>query len=188
MTLRELRYLVAIIEHRHFGRAAEACCVTQPTLSAQLRKLESYLGVVLIDRSGKQPMPTSLGEQIARRARKLLEQADEILQLTRQRRGPLEGAFSIGVIPTLAPYYLPWLLPHLARLHSRLHLVVVEDTTRRLEEQLDGHLIDAALLALPAFHRSDMVEHPLFDEPSRAGFTISGRPSSSTVFFRSGAP
>ncbi|HET6317487.1 MAG TPA: LysR substrate-binding domain-containing protein [Chloroflexota bacterium] len=165
MTLRELRYLVAIADHRHFGRAAEACCVTQPTLSAQLRKLEAYLGMTLIDRSGKQPLPTPIGEQIAERARRLLEQADEILQLTRLRRGPLQGALNVGVIPTLAPYYLPWLLPHVASHYPRLHLVVVEETTRRLEEKLNDHLIDAAFLVLPAFSRPDMVGHPLFDEP-----------------------
>ncbi len=165
MTLRELRYLVAIADHRHFGRAAEACCVTQPTLSAQLRKLEAYLGMTLIDRSGKQPLPTPIGEQIVERARRLLEQADEILQLTRQRRGPLQGALNVGVIPTLAPYYLPWLLPHLAKGYPRLHLVVLEETTRRLEERLNDNLIDAAFLALPVFSRPDVVQHPLFDEP-----------------------
>lgn len=165
MTLRELRYLVAIADHRHFGRAAEACCVTQPTLSAQLRKLEAYLGMTLIDRTGKQPLLTPIGEQIVERARRLLEQADEILQLTRLRRGPLQGALNVGVIPTLAPYYLPWLLPHLASRYPRLHVVVVEETTRRLEEKLNDHLIDAAFLALPAFSRPDMLEYPLFDEP-----------------------
>jgi len=165
MTLRELRYLVAVADHRHFGRAAEACCVTQPTLSAQLRKLEAYLGMTLIDRSGKQPVPTPMGEQITERARRLLEQADEILQLTRLRRGPLQGTLSVGVIPTLAPYYLPWLLPYVASRYPRLHLVVVEETTRRLEEKLNDHLIDAAFLVVPAFSRPDMVEHPLFDEP-----------------------
>jgi LysR family hydrogen peroxide-inducible transcriptional activator len=165
LTLRELRYLVAIADHRHFGRAAEACCVTQPTLSAQLRKLESYLGMTLIDRSGKQPLPTPLGEQIVERARRLLEQADEILLLTRQRRGPLQGALNVGVIPTLAPYYLPWLLPQLASRYPRLHVVVHEETTRRLEEKVNDGLIDAAFLALPAFSRPDVVERPLFDEP-----------------------
>jgi LysR family hydrogen peroxide-inducible transcriptional activator len=165
LTLRELRYLVAIADLRHFGRAAEACCVTQPTLSAQLRKLEAYLGMTLIDRTGKQPLLTPIGEQIVQRARRLLEQADEILHLTRLRRGPLQGALNVGVIPTLAPYYLPWLLRHVASRYPRLHLVVVEETTRRLEQQLNDHLIDAAFLALPALSRPDMVEHPLFDEP-----------------------
>ena len=101
MTLRELRYLVAIAEHRHFGRAAESCHVTQPTLSAQLRKLEDYLGLALIDRSGRQPVPTPAGEQIVERARRLLAEADAILQLTRQRVGPLQGALNphAGAVP-----------------------------------------------------------------------------------------
>lgn len=165
MTLRELRYLVAIAEHRHFGRAAEACNVTQPTLSAQVRKLEAYLGMTLIDRSGRQPVPTPLGEQIVERASRLLAEADDILRLTRLRRGPLQGALNIGVIPTLAPYFLPWLLPELRSRYPRLHLVIHEDTTRRLEEKLDDHLIDAAFLALPASNPGKLVEQPLFDEP-----------------------
>lgn len=165
VTLRELRYLVAVIEHRHFGQAAEACHVTQSTLSLQLRKLEDYLGVTLIDRTGRRPAPTFMGELIAERASRILSLADEILVLTRQRRGDLEGVFNIGVIPSLAPYYLPWMLPHLSREYPRLHLIVVEDTTRRLEEKLDEQLIDAAVVALPAFRRADLIEQPLFDEP-----------------------
>lgn len=165
MTLRELRYLVALAQHRHFGRAAEACNVTQPTLSAQLRKLEDYLGVALIDRSGKQPQPTPLGEQIVLRARRLLSEADDILMLTRRRGGPLQGAFNVGIIPTLAPYYLPWLLPHLRDAYPGLHLVVHEDTTPRLEAKLTSQLIDAAFLALPAPTAEGWVAQALFDEP-----------------------
>ena len=165
MTLQELRYFVAVADHRHFGRAAEACCVTQPTLSTQLRKLEAYLGMTLIDRSGKQPVPTPIGEQILERARRLLEQADEIMQLGELRPRPFEGVLSVGVIPTLAPYYLPWLLPYLARQYPRLRFTMVEETTARLEEKLVDQVIDAAFLALPAFSRPDMVEQALFDEP-----------------------
>lgn len=165
MTLRELRYLVAIADHHHFGRAAEACHVTQPTLSAQVRKLEAYLGMTLIDRGGRQPVLTPIGAQIVERARRLLTEADDILQLTRQRRGPLQGALNIGMIPTLAPYFLPWLLPQLRARYPKLHLVVHEDTTRRLEAKLDEQLIDAAFLALPAAPTAEVVERPLFDEP-----------------------
>lgn len=166
MTLQELRYLVAIAEHRHFGRAAESCHVTQPTLSAQLRKLEDYLGLPLIDRSGKQPVPTPAGEQIVERARRLLAEADAILQLTRQRIGPLQGALNIGLIPTLAPYLLPWLLGIVRADYPRLHLVVHEDMTRHLADKLDEQMLDVAFLALPMdFGQVARVEYALFSEP-----------------------
>lgn len=182
MTLRELRYLVAIAEHRHFGRAAESCHVTQPTLSAQLRKLEDYLGLALIDRSGKQPVPTPAGEQIVERARRLLAEADAILQLTRQRVGPLQGALNVGLIPTLAPYLLPWLLRIVRADYPRLHLVVHEDMTRHLADKLDEQLLDVAFLALPAsFGQGARVELALFAEPfflaCPAGHEISAYPA-----------
>lgn len=182
MTLRELRYLVAIAEHRHFGRAAESCHVTQPTLSAQLRKLEDYLGLALIDRSGKQPVPTPAGEQIVERARRLLAEADAILQLTRQRVGPLQGVLNVGLIPTLAPYLLPWLLRIVQAEYPRLHLVVHEDMTRHLADKLDEQLLDVAFLALPApFGQAGRVEHALFNEPffvaCPAGHEISAYPA-----------
>lgn len=166
MTLRELRYLVALADHRHFGRAAEACHVTQPTLSAQLRKLEDYLGHSLIDRQARQFTLTPLGEQVVERARRLLTEADDILELTRHRTTPLSGALSLGIIPTLAPYYLPELLRTLATPFPKLRLIVQEDLTTALGEKLDAQLLDAALLALPtpfAPERHD--ERPLFDEP-----------------------
>lgn len=149
MTLRELRYLVALADHRHFGRAADSCHVTQSTLSAQLRKLESYLGQTLVDRQGKQPTLTPIGEQIVERARRLLAEADAILALTRMRRGPLEGALTLGIIPTLAPYYLPHLLRVVEAAFPKLQLVVQEGLTADLCERLDDQSIDTALLALP---------------------------------------
>jgi len=166
MTLRELRYLVALAEHRHFGHAAEACHVTQPTLSTQLRKLEDYLGLTLLDRSGKQPSLTPIGEFVVERARRLLADADEILDLKRLRGGPLQGVLNIGLIPTLAPYYLPWLLPLVRQRYPKLRLVVHEDTTRHLGELLADQLIDTAILALPGpLPQPAYVELPLFDEP-----------------------
>lgn len=104
MTLRELRYLVALADHRHFGRAADACHITQSTLSIQLRKLEEYLGQTLVDRQSGRPTLTPIGEQIVERARRLLAEADGILALTRLRGGLLKGAMTLGIIPTLAPY------------------------------------------------------------------------------------
>lgn len=166
MTLRELRYLVALGELRHFGRAAEACHVTQPTLSAQLKKLEGYLGQTLVDREARLPTLTPIGEQIAERARRLLAEADDILRLTRSRSGPLEGALNLGLIPTLAPYYLPSVLVTLKAAYPKLQLIVQEDVTAALTTRLDEQLLDAALVALPApVDRGSHIEVPLFDEP-----------------------
>ena len=166
MTLQELRYLVALADHRHFGRAAETCHVTQPTLSNQLRKLEGYLGLTLIDRTGKQPELTLSGELVVEHARRLLAEARSILSLTTQRHGPLEGVLHLGLIPTLAPYYLPWLLPILKSNYPRLRVVINEDMTRYLLEKLDEQQIDAVFLALPVpVTHPAYVEWPLFEEP-----------------------
>lgn len=166
MTLRELRYLVALADHQHFGRAAEACHVTQPTLSAQLRKLEDYLGQTLVDREPKVPTLTPIGAQIVERARRLLSEADDILRLTRLRSGPLEGALNLGMIPTLAPYYLTHALVALRAAHPKLQLIVQEEVTRHLLAKLAEQLLDAALLALPTgLDERSHIEVPLFDEP-----------------------
>jgi LysR family hydrogen peroxide-inducible transcriptional activator len=149
MTLRELRYLVALADHRHFGRAADACHVTQSTLSVQIRKLENYLGQTLVDRQGKQFGLTPIGERILNHAQRLLAEADGILALTRVRRAPLEGALTLGIIPTLAPYYLPHLLQTLGSAFPKLQLVVQEGLTGELCQRLDEQSLDAALLALP---------------------------------------
>lgn len=149
MTLRELRYLVALADHRHFGRAADACHITQSTLSIQLRKLEGYLGVALVVRQSGGWTLTAIGEQIVERARRLLAEADGILALTRMRGGPLEGVVSLGIIPTLAPYYLPHLLQTVDAAFPKLQLTVQEDLTAELCVRLDSGSLDAALLALP---------------------------------------
>ena len=166
MTLRELRYLVAVARHRHFGRAAQACHVTQPTLSAQLRKLEEYLGHTLVDRQGKRPALTPIGERVVERAQRLLVEADEILGLTRTRRAPLEGVLNIGMIPSLAPFYLPAMLRTLKTPFPKLQLIVQEDYTHAQCAKLEDQMLDAAVLALPTSLPADAyVEHPLFDEP-----------------------
>lgn len=166
MTLRELRYLVALADFQHFGRAAEACHVTQPTLSAQIRKLEDYLGQTLIDREPRVPTLTPIGQQIVERARRLLAEADDILHLTRLRSGPLEGALNLGIIPSLAPYYLPSALTAVREAYPKLQLIVREEMTGQLLTRFDEQLIDAALLALPASGDDrGLFEVPLFDEP-----------------------
>ena len=164
MTLRELRYLVALADLGHFGRAAEACHVSQPTLSTQLKKLEESLGVALFERTNKMLRITPVGEQIVAKARRVLDGADSISALAQHQAGPLSGALDLGVIPTLAPYMLPWLLPVLGRDYPELQLVVHEDLTERLLGELRANRIDAALLALPV-DGAEFAVLPLFDEP-----------------------
>jgi LysR family hydrogen peroxide-inducible transcriptional activator len=164
MNLRDLRYLIAVAERRHFGRAAEACTVSQPTLSAQLKKLEAYLGVTLIERGGKAVAVTPIGEEILALARQAVEQADAIVELARSRRDPMAGPLRLGIIPTLGPYLLPWIMAPLAERFPELALIVHEDLTDNLVAGLHVHTIDAALLALP-IEAGDLDSLALFDEP-----------------------
>jgi LysR family hydrogen peroxide-inducible transcriptional activator len=164
MTLRELRYLVALADRGHFGRAARDCHVSQPTLSTQIRKLEDYLGVTLIERTSKTLALTAVGEDVVRSARVIISEADALLARTRVPRGPLAGRLIIGVFPTLGPYFLPSFIPLTKAHYPRLHLVVHEDLTAHLLERLTAGQIDAALLALP-ITGTDLEVSPLFDEP-----------------------
>jgi LysR family hydrogen peroxide-inducible transcriptional activator len=164
MTLRELRYLVALADHGHFGRAADACHVSQPTLSTQLKKLEADLGVVLFERTNKALHITPIGRKIVDQARRVLAEADAIVELSRETTAPLVGPLTLGVIPTLGPYLLPWLVPPLKRAYPDLRLILYEDLTDDLIERLRSHRIDTALLALP-ITAQDLEIRPLFDEP-----------------------
>jgi len=164
MTIQDLRYVVAIAEYGHFGRAAAACAVTQPTLSIQIRNLESQLGVMLFERTTKSISVTAAGAEIVGRARHILAEVDAILSAGQQTTGPLVGNFSFGVIPTLGPYVLPWLVPALKKDYPALRLVLREDLTAPLLERLGSHRLDAALVALPV--PGDRLETlALFDEP-----------------------
>jgi LysR family hydrogen peroxide-inducible transcriptional activator len=164
MTISELRYLVALANRAHFGRAAEDCHVSQPTLSNQIRKLEEYLGVTLIERNAKSFSLTAMGQEVVEKARKILGQVDALLASTRKSHEPLTGPLNLGVIPSLAPYLLPRLLPLIKNNYGRLQLVVHEDLTAHLLERLRGYQIDAALLALP-LDGGNFEELALFDEP-----------------------
>lgn len=164
MTLQDLRYLVALVDHGHFGRAAEACHVSQPTLSTQFKKLEEQLGVTLVERTNKAVHVTALGAEIVVRARQILAETEAIIETARRISGPLTGAFSLGVIPTLGPYLLPWLVPALKNSYPKLRLAVHEDLTAHLIDRLAAHRIDAALVALP-ISDSSLEALPLFDEP-----------------------
>lgn len=164
MTLRELRYLVALADHGHFGRAAEACHVSQPTLSTQLKKLEDSLGVVLFERTNKALWMTPVGRKIVDQARRVLAEADTLVELAHASAAPLVGPLTLGIIPTLGPYLLPWLVPLLSRACPDLQLVLCEDLTENLIERLRRHRIDTAILSLP-IAGPDIACQPLFDEP-----------------------
>ncbi|RAU23137.1 LysR family transcriptional regulator [Paramagnetospirillum kuznetsovii] len=148
-TLRQLRYLVALAEHRHFGRAAEACLATQSTLSAGLQELESLLGAVLVERTKRKVLMTPLGEAVVQRAREVLRGAEDIADMVRAAGKPLCGQMRLGVIPTIAPFLLPQALPVLRLAYPDLKLVLREDLTARLLDRLSRGELDVALLALP---------------------------------------
>lgn len=164
LTLRELEYLVAVADAGHFGRAAEACHVSQPTLSMQLKKLEARLGVVLVERTNRRVALTAVGERVAAQARRVLAEAARLADTAKSMRAPLSGPLQIGVIPTLAPYMLPWAMPALKRAFPALELVIHEETTERLLAHLDDNMLDIALLALPAGD-GGLASAALFDEP-----------------------
>ncbi|MEO3427568.1 LysR substrate-binding domain-containing protein [Pelagibius sp. CAU 1746] len=164
MNLRDLRYVVAVAEERHFGRAAERCHVSQPTLSGQLRKLEESLGVTLFERSSRSVAVTPLGAQIVAHARLALEQAARIEEIARARRDPMAGPLRLGVIPTVSPYLMPLVLGPLKQRCPALTPVLVEEMTAGLLERLAAHEIDAAVLAT-APDAPELTSIPLFDEP-----------------------
>lgn len=148
-TLRQLRYLVALAEHRHFGRAADSCFATQSTLSAGLQELENLLDVKLVERSKRKVILTPLGEVIVARARVALREAGDIAAIAHASKDPLCGALRLGVIPTIGPYLLPRVLPPLRQSYPNLKLYLREELTARLLDALDLGDLDAALIALP---------------------------------------
>lgn len=148
-TLRQLHYLVAVAEHRHFGKAADACAVTQSTLSAGLKELETALGSVLVERTKRVTMITPLGEEVVARARALLRDAGDIVALCRARAESLSGPLRLGVIPTIGPYLLPRVLPGLRAAYPDLRVLLREDQTEALLRRLESGALDAALIAMP---------------------------------------
>lgn len=164
MTLQELRYLVALADHGHFGRAAEACCITQSTLSTQMKKLEDFLGVTLFDRSLKRVTPTPIGREILQSARTIIEESERIKELARHAQDPMDRTLRLGVIPTLGPYYLPHALQLTHKKHPGLRLLLREEMTPQILAHLADGKLDAGLLALPVEDDALRVE-PLFYEP-----------------------
>ncbi|HHW65140.1 MAG TPA: DNA-binding transcriptional regulator OxyR [Rhodocyclaceae bacterium] len=164
MNLRDLRYLVALADHRHFGRAADASFVSQPTLSTQIRKLEDELGVELFERSPRHVMLTEAGKRVVDRARIVLREADQIREIARRTQDPESGSLRIGLFPTLGPYLLPHVVQRVRARFPRLEMLLVEEKTEEVLHGLrEGHL-DAGLLALPV-HDDQLHEMFLFEEP-----------------------
>ena len=164
MNLRDLKYIIAVAETRHFGKAAERCFVSQPTLSGQIKKLEEELGVAIFERSNRSVEITPVGKSIVLHARQIMEQADTILQLARAHQDPLAGPLRIGAIPTLSPYLMPLILAPLKKQWPQMKLVLSEELTDTLLKRLHNYEIDAALLATPV-EEPELASLPLFDEP-----------------------
>lgn len=149
-TLRQLQYAVAVADERHFRRAAERCHVSQPSLSAQLAQLEDSLGVKLFERDARRVIVTAAGAEIVKRARRALLESDDILETARQLADPFVGLIQVGVIPTIAPYLLPDIVPALRRAYPRASLAWREAKTEDLVRDVEEGALDAALLALEA--------------------------------------
>jgi LysR family hydrogen peroxide-inducible transcriptional activator len=162
--LKDLRYLVAVADALHFGRAAERCFVSQPTLSAQLKKLEQYLGVQLIERQPNNVSLTAAGEQIVARARRILEASDEVVTLARAHRDPLAGRLRVALLPTIGPYLLPRVSQAIRRALPRLELRLYEYQTAPMLEKLRCGELDLGVLALPV-ELEGLEARELFAEP-----------------------
>jgi LysR family transcriptional regulator, hydrogen peroxide-inducible genes activator len=164
MTLTELRYIVAVARERHFGRAADACFVSQPTLSVAIKKLEEELNVVLFERGSTEVSVTPLGAQIVEQARKVLEEAGKIKELAKGGKDPLNGSLKVGIIYTIGPYLLPKLVPAMMKAAPHMPLVLQENFTVKLVELLREGGIDCAIMALPLPDAGLMMQ-PVYDEP-----------------------
>ena len=163
MNLRDLQYIVAVAELKSFVKAADQCCVSQPTLSMQIKKLEAFLGITLFERNNKQILVTDVGDSIISSAKKALLEAEHIKELARNAQNPLAGTFKLGAFPTLASYILPDLVPLVKSTLPDIRLILVEEKTDVLLQQLKNGTIDAALLAAP-INDDNLVVKPLFDD------------------------
>jgi LysR family hydrogen peroxide-inducible transcriptional activator len=164
MNLRDLRYFVALAELKHFGRAAAACFVSQPTLSTQIRKLEEELGVSLVERAPRKVMLTPAGREIAERARRIVGDVEQLREAARRSQDPEAGTVRLGIFPTLGPYLLPHVVPGIRARFPRLELLLVEEKSDVLLARVRDGRLDAALLALP-LHDDQLHAEFLFEEP-----------------------
>jgi LysR family hydrogen peroxide-inducible transcriptional activator len=166
MTLTEMRYIVALARERHFGKAAEACHVSQPTLSVALKKVEGQLGAALFERTASDVRITTLGERIVAQARRVLEEAVKLEEIAEATGDPLAGQLRVGIIYTIAPYLLPQFIPALHREAPRMPLFLKEDFTGNLIPALKAGELDVIVIALP-FAEPGLVAQPAYDEPFR---------------------
>lgn len=164
MNLRDLQYLVSLAEYRHFGHAAKACFVSQPTLSTQIKKLEDELGVPLVERTPRKVLLTEVGRDIANRARDVLNEIEQIRDVARRTLDPESGTVRLGIFPTLGPYLLPHVLPLVRKAFPRLELLLVEEKTETVLRLLREGRLDAGILALP-LHEDSLHSEFLFEEP-----------------------
>ncbi|MEO0387468.1 MAG: hydrogen peroxide-inducible genes activator [Pseudomonadota bacterium] len=163
VTLKQLRYFDALARHQHFGRAAEACAISQPALSLQIKELEAMFGAPLVERSARRVALTAIGEGFILKAREILLAVDELSDLVRASHGPLAGRLRLGVIPTVAPYLLPNVIAALSAQYPNLDLELREAVTRSLVEDLEAARLDLAIVALPISEPA-VRELALFDE------------------------
>ena len=159
MNIRDMKYLIAVSKYQHFGKAAEACFVSQPALSMQIHKLEETLGVKLFERTNKSVMTTDVGKKIVEHAENIIKEVDEINQIAKVASDPLSVELKIGAFPTLAPYYLPKAIPKITTLYPKLKLHIIEDKTENLIEELINGKIDAAFLATPLPYEVPSLEY-----------------------------
>jgi len=165
MNLKDLHYLVAVADLHHFGKAAERCHVSQPTLSMQLKKLEETLGVCIFERNQKQVVTTPEGQAIVDQARVVLRETEELRQIALQLRDPGAGKFRLGAIPTLGPYLLPHILPLFKKTFPKMQFFLHECQTQEILTLLKQGQLDAVLLALPVEGTDAFIERTLFEEP-----------------------
>ncbi|HUP68039.1 MAG TPA: LysR substrate-binding domain-containing protein [Sphingomicrobium sp.] len=179
-TIKQLQYLVALRQSGHFGKAASACFVTQSTLSAGLRELESLLGITLVERTRRVVRFTALGQRIADKAIRVLREAEELAEMARSEGEPLHGELRMGVIPTIAPFLLPAMLPRLREQWPSLKLYLREETSSAACEALHRGQLDCVLLALP-YGCGEVDSAPLFDDPLFVAFPASEAPADKPV-------
>jgi LysR family transcriptional regulator, hydrogen peroxide-inducible genes activator len=163
VTLTQLEYIVAVDTYRHFGKAAEHCFITQPTLSMQIKKLEEDLEIIIFDRSKQPLIPTDVGARIIEQSRVVLKQSEEITNIVKDHKNQVSGMLRIGIIPTLAPYLLPIFIGNYKKKYPNIFIKVVEATTENIVELLNKDLIDVGILVTP-LHEEKIIEKPIFYE------------------------